>query len=41
MARTGFPAGKKKIFSIQSVQTGSGAHSAFYPMGNRGLFPWG
>jgi hypothetical protein len=31
----------QEFFSLlHSVQTGSWAHSAFYPMGTRGSFPW-
>jgi hypothetical protein len=35
-----FPAGAGNFFHHR-VQTGSGAHSASYPMGTRGSFPGG
>jgi hypothetical protein len=35
-----FPLGAGN-FSHHRVQTGSGAHPASYPMGNRGSFPGG
>jgi hypothetical protein len=35
------PAGAKDISSSLCVQTGSGAHPAFYTMGTRGPFPGG
>jgi hypothetical protein len=35
------PAGAKDFCSILSVQTGSGAHPASYPMGTGGPFPGG
>jgi hypothetical protein len=40
MARVSFPA-VQDFFLLYSVQTGSGAHSASYPMGTRGSFPGG
>jgi hypothetical protein len=33
-----FPAGAKYFYLLHNVQTGSGAHSASYPMGTRGCF---
>jgi hypothetical protein len=34
--------GRDNTFSpLHSVQTGSGAHPAFYSMGTEGSFPWG
>jgi hypothetical protein len=36
-----YPAGVKDFSSSLLVQTGSGTHSASYPMGNRGPFPRG
>jgi hypothetical protein len=36
-----FPAGTKKFSLLHSVQTGSGAHSAFYPMGAGGSYHGG
>jgi hypothetical protein len=35
------PAGAGNFYPHQRVRTGSGAHPASYPMGTRGLFPWG
>jgi hypothetical protein len=35
------PAGAKEFSSSLCVQTGSGAHPAFYPMGTGGPFPGG
>jgi hypothetical protein len=32
------PAGSRDFFLLHSVQTGSGAHPASYPMGTRGCF---
>jgi hypothetical protein len=40
-SRVRFPAGAGNFSLHYSVQNGSGAHPAFYPMGNRRLFPWG
>jgi hypothetical protein len=34
----GFPAGNRDISLLQNVQTGSGAHPAFYSMGTTGSF---
>jgi hypothetical protein len=36
-----FPAGTRHISPLHSVQTGSGAHPAFYPNGTGGPFPRG
>jgi hypothetical protein len=36
-----FPAGAKAFSLLHSVQTGSVAHPASYPMGSMGLFPRG
>jgi hypothetical protein len=36
-----FPAGAGKFSLHHSVQNGSGAHPASYPMGTRGSFPGG
>jgi hypothetical protein len=35
-----FPLGARDFSVLQSVQTGSGLHSASYPMGTEGSFPW-
>jgi len=36
-----FPVGAGNFTLQHHVQTGSGAHPAFYPVGSRGLFPGG
>jgi hypothetical protein len=34
-----FSAGAKELSLLHSIQTGSGAHPASYPMGTGGFFP--
>jgi hypothetical protein len=36
-----FTAGVSDFGLLHNVWTGSGTHSASYPMGTGGLFPWG
>jgi hypothetical protein len=38
-SRVRFPAGAGNFFLHYSVQNGSGAHPASYPMGTKGSFP--
>jgi hypothetical protein len=38
-SRARFPAGAGNFSLHHRVQTGSGAHPAFYPIGTRGSFP--
>jgi hypothetical protein len=40
-SRVRAPAGAGNFSLHHRVQTGSGAHSAFYPMGTGGPFSWG
>jgi hypothetical protein len=40
-SRVRFPVGAVNFSFRQHVQNGSGSHPASYPMGTRGLFPWG
>jgi hypothetical protein len=40
-SRVRFLAVVGNFFVHHRVQNGSGAHPASYPMGTRGLFPWG
>jgi hypothetical protein len=40
-SRVRVPAGAGNFFLHHSVQNGSGAHPASYPMGTRGSFPGG
>jgi hypothetical protein len=40
-SRVRFPAGAGNFSLHGRVQNGSGSHSASYPMGTRGSFPWG
>jgi hypothetical protein len=39
MARVQFLAGVRDFSLLHSIQTDSGAHPAFYPMGTGGSFP--
>jgi hypothetical protein len=39
--RVRFPAGARNFYLHHSIQNGSGAHPASYPMGTRGSFPGG
>jgi hypothetical protein len=36
-----YPSGGKRFLLLHSVQTGSGTHPAYYPMGTVGSFPNG